>query len=521
MAWMDDKKEWGLLTSAWGDVLCSMATFQESGLRKVIYLGHMDPCMRNFLEAQPGIEDVILLRTPDLGISKSDLIKMCMWFSKRAHESDFVISSILKKCNIDINVDQIYNASLDCFLDYHVNKQSKNITLPDNAINWSKTVQNQLGLRDYVLVNPYSINSSSWESHWPHWESYLDWLVSHEQIQFVFVGLDYRPTRYRGRSNVIDLVAKTPTMMHAMALGSDAAAVITTINSMAHWCNSQDLRCVVMHNSAADRPHDTFERICASKEFYKVWFRDPLETGIALTRRVLDLSGNGPVARGIDRSLWLEESHSMASLYNRMPAIPRSDFFTARAQARDGYDLMRQIGQAVQPESCYEIGARLGHNLLAICAGSPRMQRVGWCDNESQLRNSNRMACRNLEFFGERYGRPVQYSYIDDIGQAPMHSQGHHMMIVDGEKTRLGIIRDLDIAFAGNAELILVEGYFEEPVVRYAVREWAVASRQPLRLIHTFRGLAAFDTTPDSRHAQKLRDHGIACDLVDSARVRY
>lgn len=521
MAWMDDQKHWGLVAAAWGDVLCSIAAVQDAGLRKVIYVGHMQAAMKEFLEAQPGIDHVVAVHTTELGISYHEWLKIWGHFVDRSPHSDEMLSLLFKTCNVQLSPAEIYNACLDHTQFYQPNRQSQNLILPTSVHHWVKILQKQRGLRDYVLVNPYSLNSTSWESHWPHWKDYLDWLVGHEDIQFVFVGLDYEPTRYRGRSNVVDLVGKTPTMMHAMGLASHAAAVITTISGMAHWCNSQDIRCVAMHNKPADRPHDVFERICTSDQFYKIWFRDPLRAGIAATQHALDLSGNGPIAREIDRNLWVEECHSMTSLYNRMPAIPYTDFSGDWAQASDGFDLMRRIAQAVQPESYYEIGARVGHGLLAFCAGSSRMQRVGWCDNESYVRNSNKMICRNLDFFGARYHRPVEYSYVTDIHQVSAHLMGYQVVTVDGEHTRAGKIRDLDMALGSGAELILVDDYFYLPVVRYAIREWAIANKQPLHLIHTFRGLVAFDTTPDRRHIERLRAQGIACDLITCDRARY
>ena len=507
---MTSQKHWALVAAAWGDVICSLNAVKEAGIRKVIYFGFMEG-MKEFLEAQTFIDRVYVISSRELGLS-FDNFSVC-WDRLLHHNnvSDDVLAKILKAAGCDVLPEEVLNACMDITQKTHPLQQVKNIKCSENALKWLRSVQDSLPA-NYFLVNPYSFQSATLEDHWPHWDAYLAWLFRQE-AKFVVCG-EAPNSKFYGMGNVVNLCGVTPSADCVMALAQQSRGVITTINNLAHFCNGNDIRALVLHNAAASRAFDYFDRILTSGEVYDCHMSATLSEVQKMTRHLFDFEHTE--SHALKRDFWAEDSQKMSGVFAKLPFILYEDLTADWGMANDNFDVVRGMAAALRPKSYYEIGARLGHSIISMCAGNPDILKIGWCDNESYVAHSNDRVVRNLRVFYERYrdGLVPHLEYTTDINLAYHQMRSYDAIMVDGEHTRAGKIRDLDIALACRPKYIMVDDYFFLPLVRNAIREWAQTRNIPLHIVHTYRGMAFFDLTADLSQVKLLRDHGINCDLL-------
>jgi hypothetical protein len=100
-------------------------------------------------------------------------------------------------------------------------------------------------LRDYVLVQPYSIASCNKYGHWHGWLQLLDELPKCcPDILFVIVGKQdhLNALQLNDYPNILDLRGKTSTPQQLFALANEAKYTITTSNCLSHWMRLNRLR---------------------------------------------------------------------------------------------------------------------------------------------------------------------------------------------------------------------------------------------------------------------------------------
>lgn len=531
--------EWALLGAAWGDVLCSLSAVYDSQIKKVLYVGNTDAnLMKDFLLAQDFIDEVISINVNDLNLE--DYLGLWVDCIFRNQTLEQKLTDVLLKASVDIPYSKIFNACSDYFAKYNKIYQLENVNLPIEIIQWAYNFLKDKNIYNFILVNPYSFNSTTTEMHWPLWHEYIDWLISHSQYHYVFVGCDYELDNDLNRDNVTNLINLLPSNLHVFALSLYASSTITTSNSLAHWCNSRNLVCTNICNTTVSGKYDYFNRILNENTIYSIKHSDNIDIAKIITKKI-NFKVYDEMITPL-RNLYLENqletyeekllyyltgkikddiNFRMEPIFVSLPFMTYEDFSTDWFLTSDLFDVMYRIAKIIKPHSYYEIGGRLGHGIISICYGSENISEIGWCDNETYVNESNLKLAENLKAFNKKYNKNIKYSYVDNMELVPEHILNYEIVTIDGEHTFEGKIRDLNIAKNSGAKLILVDDYFWESPVRYAIRHFAKNNNLKLHLIHTFRGLALFDMTPNELYINELKNNGIVIDSLNTEIIKY
>jgi FkbM family methyltransferase len=128
---------------------------------------------------------------------------------------------------------------------------------------------------DPILVYPRSEQSTCWEDHWPHWDQAVAWLLAHTDHPIILCGQRYESDLSHPR--LLNLVGQTASMMQVFALAEAAGSVITTVNSLSHWCWIQGIPAVACANRTIADKDDYFRRALSSPSIRLVEMDDDLE----------------------------------------------------------------------------------------------------------------------------------------------------------------------------------------------------------------------------------------------------
>ena len=137
---------------------------------------------------------------------------------------------------------------------------AKNLTLPQECYEWANRMASQLS-DDFFIVQPYSINSTTKEAHWPHWHELIQWISGDFSQDYVLAGNNWDSHLYQGMGHVKNMVNHFPTVCHLYALAEKSKGVITTSNSLAHWCVSQNVPVTVIANIVSSEPNYFFRKV--------------------------------------------------------------------------------------------------------------------------------------------------------------------------------------------------------------------------------------------------------------------
>lgn len=283
---MDDSR-WGICLGPWGDIICALGHYQSLlGSGNMVYVGYM-PGAEEFLAAQDFIDRVAIVRPADREEYR-ECVRM-MW-SKDAGVRRQGILRVLE--GSAINADQVVDTNLNYGFSGYAPEEipiARGLKLPRECEAWAGDVIRHLPRPVYVL-HPYSVNTNRLEAHWPHWVDYMNWLAHDQSKHYLTCGVNWSDASFAKLSNVTRLVGKTPTVMHLFALADRADAVITTSNSVAHYCAANERRAVVLSVERNSEPTEyfkhvlrgpnmrvfnkfsTFWRVCLeTKEFLGIW----------------------------------------------------------------------------------------------------------------------------------------------------------------------------------------------------------------------------------------------------------
>ncbi|MBS1722336.1 MAG: hypothetical protein JSS66_04955 [Armatimonadetes bacterium] len=156
---------------------------------------------------------------------------------------------------IDTNVNYMYSG-----YDGPTAPLATGLQTPESCALWAQDVASHLP-RPFFLLQPFSINTNKLSDHWPHWHEYVRWLMHDQSKHYVTCGVGWDDSGFQKLSNVTRLVGKTPTVMHLFALADLADGVITTSNSLAHYCAANRLRTVVLAVERNSEPTEYFRKV--------------------------------------------------------------------------------------------------------------------------------------------------------------------------------------------------------------------------------------------------------------------
>lgn len=251
-------KRYGLVNGTWGDVICGLGYFQrefpEGG--NIIYYGSVK-YISEFLSAQSFIHDLVCIE-PRTYEDYSETLQL-LWHPEHVDEG---VARVLAGSRI--TKDQVVNTTVkfDFAREYETENLpvASHLQIPDHASDWAADFARNLG-RPFYILQPYSINTVGERSHYPYWRDVIEWIVRDKSKHFVIVGRGWPASIYEGFENVTNLVDKAPTMSHVFGLSNHSAGVITTSNSLAHWCVSQSISTACIATMRSSEPTHFFHRI--------------------------------------------------------------------------------------------------------------------------------------------------------------------------------------------------------------------------------------------------------------------
>lgn len=249
-------KDWAIAAGAWGDVICELGYVQRAENRlNLLYFGWDNSgLMRDFLEAQSFIGEVRTVKPLD----KDDFKKTLQLL---IYDKTFptALEHILR--DSDLAPGQFHKTVVP----YDTNHEwrtdipiGSNFTLPESVKNWALSIVAEL--RDFFIVQPFSINTVNAQAHWPYWHELMQWIGADMGNRYVIAGVGWDASRYDEIGSFANMVDRFPSVCHLYALAEHAKGVITTSNSLAHWCVCQQIPAVVIMNAMSSDPNFFFNK---------------------------------------------------------------------------------------------------------------------------------------------------------------------------------------------------------------------------------------------------------------------
>lgn len=140
--------------------------------------------------------------------------------------------------------------------------------LPARSTAWAKSFAERVCEgKPFILLHPFSTQSSSLDGHWPYWKAAIEWLMSAAAdfaMKVLWTGA-VNPLDIRHPS-LINAVGVTPSMMEVFALQRQAALTVATSNGVAHWAVMDRTPAIICCNNHM-LPDD--------KHIFKLWISTP------------------------------------------------------------------------------------------------------------------------------------------------------------------------------------------------------------------------------------------------------
>jgi len=231
---MDNTYPWTLATGAWGDCLCAYGNIckliEEKGAEKanVVYFG-LDQGICEFFKAQPNIHKVSWLQI-SLPRTVNKYLRMAASDFKGWMEITELDKQLPNLCPTHISDYYEIHNTKECYRDFAV-------TLPPEQGNWSELIGD-----NYILFQPYSVNSCEYGHHWPHWQEALQWVLDHTGFKVVLAG-ELPPEGSEPPAwfplvedeRVVNIVGQTKSMTDLLHIASGASMIISTCNALSVW----------------------------------------------------------------------------------------------------------------------------------------------------------------------------------------------------------------------------------------------------------------------------------------------
>lgn len=275
--------KYGICLGPWGDIICALGHFnQVAPGKECIYYGYLSPqsTVLDFLNSQ-------------------EYITRAHYVEPDSYENYRVNNTMMWSANPDIRRDGINQALshsdfdpltvADTNLNYSFAGYdapdiplAPYINVPEYCKVWAADVASYLP-KPFYIVQPFSINTNQITNHWPHWSEYLRWMLHDQSKHYVTCGVHWDDSVVSKISNATRMVGKTPTVMHLWALASLSDGVITTSNSLAHYCAVNKIRTIVCAAERNSEPTEYFHHVIKGDNIlffnkFSTYFRVVYET---------------------------------------------------------------------------------------------------------------------------------------------------------------------------------------------------------------------------------------------------
>jgi hypothetical protein len=226
---------WTLVNGAWGDFfacygnICKILEQRNLDKSNVIYYG-LDPDIKTALKKQNNVDKVV-----SLDISNPEL------YFKYAGLAACDFSEWLRVTGLDQQFPEIIPTHISRY--YNIENPTEcnrifQINIPDPLLDWSPFFNLY---NPYIIVQPFSCHSCTFDKHWPFWMEALEWILENTNKKVVLIGqlmsrMDHRfKFPWIEHPNLLNLVDQTPSMMDVYHLMNKASYVITTSNSLSMY----------------------------------------------------------------------------------------------------------------------------------------------------------------------------------------------------------------------------------------------------------------------------------------------
>jgi len=240
--------------------------------------------MKTFLECQDFITEV-RITYPKSPLEANETMR-ALW---RPETYDVGLRTVLG--NSGVQPEQVVDTTPG--FKYSVNYENdipiaRNLNLPEDVRLWAKQIMDSLP-RPCIIVQPYSFRTNPLTGHWPYWSELLNWILHDFGKHYVLVGHGWDDSKYHGMSNITCMVGKTPSMMHVFALAELADAIITTSNSLGHFCVSQRLKTAVCAARGSSDPKWYWNKIVNGDDVKVFSFFSKVQTVCFSMKELFDI----------------------------------------------------------------------------------------------------------------------------------------------------------------------------------------------------------------------------------------
>ena len=230
-----ETKIWTLVNGAWGDTfacygnICKLLEQRNLQKANVVYYG-LDNEIVNFLKNQDKIDKVRILSISDpelffkyAGLAASDFPAWMQITGLNKQIPDLIPTHISRYYNIE-NPTQC-------------NRTFK-IQLPTAKNNWVNFYES---CGPYILFQPFSCHSCTFDKHWPYWMECLEWSLEKTNKKIVLVGQLTSGSDHRFKfpwiehPNLINLVGQTDSMIDVFHLMNNCDFCVTTTNALSMY----------------------------------------------------------------------------------------------------------------------------------------------------------------------------------------------------------------------------------------------------------------------------------------------
>jgi hypothetical protein len=264
--------EWGLFGCGWGDAIVSMSNAKKKNIRKIIYVGSF-PEIVDFLLAQDYIDEVEHIHYSP----KDDGYWLFFYLLSIRQEADQVLDNFVKSFNLGdhrkyINLQLAFGGGdeLELYDDFNFSQK---------AIDEANKIEEEYGLKDFILFQPVSLHSTPAENFYPHWDIiFKKTLEMYPDDQIVLIGQTNSKIDVK-HSNFLDLRNKFSTAEAIGYLLRKSKLVITLPNNSIYFCNRFNTPTVILCNKEFE-PALAFRRTMNKKTMVLVDWKAPLTKAI-------------------------------------------------------------------------------------------------------------------------------------------------------------------------------------------------------------------------------------------------
>ena len=249
-----------------------MSNAKKKNIRKIIYVGSF-PEIVDFLLAQDYIDEVEHIHYSP----KDDGYWLFFYLLSIRQESDQVLDNFVKSFNLGdhrkyINLQLAFGGGdeLELYDDFNFSQK---------AIDEANKIEEEYGLKDFILFQPVSLHSTPAENFYPHWDIiFKKTLEMYPDDQIVLIGQTNSKIDVK-HSNFLDLRNKFSTAEAIGYLLRKSKLVITLPNNSIYFCNRFNTPTVILCNKEFE-PALAFRRTMNKKTMVLVDWKAPLTKAI-------------------------------------------------------------------------------------------------------------------------------------------------------------------------------------------------------------------------------------------------